>query len=84
MLSRVPDHLSFSDAAGIMGRKDLKMVPFNSVSLFNSEGLCTTQVGGAQHRSAVHNVVLYSQGGAQQLPFHPRTSFVPCFPAFVP
>ena len=27
---------------------------------------CTTQVGGAQCRSMVHNVVLYSLGGAQR------------------
>ena len=29
--------------------------------------LCTTQVGVAQHRSMVHNGVLYSLGGAQRM-----------------
>ncbi len=37
---------------------------------------CTTQLGGAQRRSVVHNVVLYQRGGAQHSshkPMHLRT-----------
>ena len=33
---------------------------------------CTMQVGGVQHRSMVHNIVLYSLGGAQCRSHKPR------------
>ena len=36
---------------------------------------CTTQVGGAQRRSMVHNVVLYSQGGVQRRSHKPTHTY---------
>ncbi len=37
-----------------------------TIFLWCTYPLCTTKPGGAQHRSMVHSIVLYPQGGAQR------------------